>query len=434
MKKLTLITAILITANLLFAQYNKIDTSFYSEALNDTMLDDVYFPPGYDDNPDWYYPVIYYLHGWTDDQNSLSEMLSTTQTLINNGTIDPLIMVCADNSPDPFYGSWYVNSIIWGNYEEYMVNDLVTWVESSFRAMPHRNWRSLLGQSMGGYGSFRYGILHKDKFRVLAAHATAPINMRDPYYMDETRQVILQENQPGPSYFYDFYSTGIYTQGAFAICGAFTPDTNSPQTYINPQIVEFCLDENGNYIDTVLAKADTHNIAHLIHQLSSSDSVGIYFGCGSNDALFLYPAHLAMKDTLDALNLPYEFYSHNGGHSMPFAFKQRALIFIDSLLMSPDSNTTIIPISESKDLFNLKNYPNPFNNNITIQFELTESSSIELSIWNHLGQQVGLLFTGNKRAGRHQVIFDASTLPDGIFFCQLRVGNKMVTKKIIKVK
>lgn len=150
MKKITLITAIIFTANLLFAQFNKIDTSFYSDALQETKMVDIYFPAGYDENPDLYYPVIYYLHGWLGDQNSMDGMLTWLNSLINNGFIDPVIMVCADNSPDPFDGSWYVNSILWGNYEEYMVTDLVTWVESSFRAMPDRNYRGLLGQSMGG--------------------------------------------------------------------------------------------------------------------------------------------------------------------------------------------------------------------------------------------------------------------------------------------
>lgn len=235
------------------------DTSFNSEALGEEKMVDIYFPPGYAENPDLYYPVIYYLHGWTGDQNTIDEMLTYLNFMINNGFIDPVIMVCADNSPDPFDGGWYVNSTLYGNYEEYMVTDLVTWVESSFRAMPGRNYRGLLGNSMGGYGSFRYGILHKDMFIGLAAHATVPINMSDPYYMNESRQMILQENQPGPPYFYDYDSSGIYTQGAFGLCGAFTPTVNSPQTYINPPIVEFFLDETGTYIDTVLAKAEASN-------------------------------------------------------------------------------------------------------------------------------------------------------------------------------
>ena len=101
MKKLTLITAILLSTSILFGQY-KIDTSFFSEALQEEKMVDVYFPPGYDENPDLYYPVIYYLHGWTGDQNAMGTMLSWAQSLINNGTIDPVIMVGADNSPEPF--------------------------------------------------------------------------------------------------------------------------------------------------------------------------------------------------------------------------------------------------------------------------------------------------------------------------------------------
>ena len=80
MKKFTLISSSLLTTIVLCGQFNKIDTSFFSEALQETKMVDVYFPPGYDENPDWCYPVIYYLHGWTGDQNTMGEMLSTVQT------------------------------------------------------------------------------------------------------------------------------------------------------------------------------------------------------------------------------------------------------------------------------------------------------------------------------------------------------------------
>lgn len=52
MKKFTFLIAIILTANLLLAQYNKIDTSFYSEALQEGKMVDIYFPPGYDENPE----------------------------------------------------------------------------------------------------------------------------------------------------------------------------------------------------------------------------------------------------------------------------------------------------------------------------------------------------------------------------------------------
>jgi S-formylglutathione hydrolase FrmB len=432
MKTSTLLMALLLSASILLGQYNKIDTSFFSETLQETKMVDVYFPPGYDENPELYYPVIYYLHAWLADQNLMgSEMLAITQSMINNGSISPVIMVCADNSPDPFDGSMYANSILWGNYDDYMITDLIHWIENSFRAMPSKNYRALLGHSMGGYGAFRYGTLHKDKFRVLAATASAIINLTDDY-LEYSRQKIMQQNQPGPPFYYNYYSTGGSTMGLFLFCGAFSPNLNTPQTYINPQIVEFSMDSNGYWIDTIVDKMKNNSIDHLIHQLSTEDSIGILFGCGSAD-VSIYPCHIAFKDTLDLLGLPYEFYDHSGGHIMPSGFKQRALIFIDSLLMPPGPYTNIAPITKRDDLFILENYPNPFRNITTIQFILSENSYVELNILNHLGQQIGILFKGKKIAGRHQVVFDDKELPEGFYICRIKVGNEMISKKIIKV-
>jgi enterochelin esterase-like enzyme len=394
---------------------------------------DVYFPPGYDENPDWSYPVIYYLHGYGGDQNSMGSMLSWLTSLINNGTIDPVIMVGADNSPTPLGGSGYVNSILWGNYEDYMVNDLIQWIDSSFRTLPYRDARALLGQSMGGFGAFRYGILHKDKFSVLASHAGV-INLNDAYFREQMQQSVLSENAPGPPYFYDFYSSGIKTKLYFVACAITSPDTNSPQTYINPQIVQFLMDEDGNYFDSILAKQEPYDIIYLIDSLSITDDVGIFFGCGTNDAFFLYPGHLALKDTLDSLGLPYEFYSHDGNHAMPGAFKERAFTFLDSLLMPPGLYTQIDLKSLNNKEIRISNFPNPFTNSTTIQFELSKSEDIELRIYDHLGQQIKTLFKGTANAGILQTIFDASSLSTGIYFCRLQIGNETLTKKIIKVK
>ncbi len=431
MRKITIITAILLTANLLFAQYNKIDTSFFSEALQEEKMVDVYFPPGYDENPDLYYPVIYYLHGWTGDQNSMGQMLYYLQNYINNGTIDPVIMVGADNSPEPFEGSCYMNSIIWGDYEDYIINDLIDWVESSFRAMPDdRNYRAMIGNSMGGYGAFRYGILHKDKFKAFAAHGTSGLSF--DAMIELWIQEVIFENQPGPPYFYDYNIDGSFTKALFLFGAAGSPNLNTPQTYINPPIVEYLLDENAMIIDTVYAKWQAFELSQLIHQLTPDDSVGIYFSCGVNDGFLLYNSHLAMQDTFDLLGLPYEFYSHSGGHNMPISFKYGAYTFLDSLLMPPGPYTGIEPIVHQTASFNMEGFPNPFTNSTTIQFEIGEPGYIELSIYNHLGQQVEILFAGNKKAGRHQTLFNTSKLSSGIYFCRLQAGGEVIVKKMIK--
>jgi len=395
---------------------------------------DIFFPPGYDENPNLKYTVIYYLHGGGGDQNGMcGEFQYLVNMYIKGGIIDPVIMVGADNSPEPFEGSMYVNSIIWGNYEDYMVNDLIQWVDSSFHTLPNRNARAMIGNSMGGYGAFRYGILHKNKFCALATHGSALMSL-DVDLWEPSRQQVILENQPGPPYFYDYATDGSFTQGTFLFSAAFSPNLNTPQTYIDPPIVDYLFDENAMIIDTILAKWQAFNLSQLIHQLSVADSVGIFFACGTNDNFLLHPLHLAFKDTLDLLGLPYEFYSHNGTHTMPNAFKQRALTFLDSLLMPPTPDTINKLVTHQKVQLDLKLFPNPFTNSTTIQFELFKSEYTELVIYNHLGQQVEILFKGIQKAGKLKMVFDASRLPTGIYFCQLRIGEKVVVKKIIKVR
>jgi len=334
MKKTILLSAILLTATTLLGQSNYSDTSFYSPALDKEKMVRVYLPPGYEENPELHYPVVYYLHGWGGNHTSGSGLFPVIDSLVRKGIINPMTLVLADNSCEPFNGSQYVNSILWGNYEDFMTTDLIAWVDSSFRTIPERNGRALMGQSMGAYGSFRYGILHKDKYRALAAHA-GPVDFVDSIFMETIHTNVLKENQPGPPYFYDYDNGGIWTQITFLGWGAWAPNFNSPQKYINPPLVEFHIDENGLLIDTIMQKAKKNNISDLIQQLTPADSVGILYGCGIRDFAMYYPMNVNFKSTLEKLGLPYEFYDHEGGHSMPVGFMERGLVFLDSLMLKP---------------------------------------------------------------------------------------------------
>jgi S-formylglutathione hydrolase FrmB len=432
MKKIITLFALMLAARLLSAQINVFDTSFYSVSLDETMPVRVYLPPGYDDHPDWYYPVIYMLPAWKGSTSELNGMLNLAQQYINDGTIDPVIMICAFNTPPPFEGNMYINSVIWGDYEDYNVNDVLEWVESNFRAMPYRDYRALLGHSMGAHGAFRYGILHKDKFKALAAHA-AIVTSDEDLWLESCQQMVILEHPGSSPYSYDYFTDGVFTQGTFLLSAAWTPNLTSPQTYINPQIVDFLFDEYIQFIDSTQQSWHSFDISHLLQQLVPEDSTGIFFGCGSSDQLLLYPSNIALKDTLDMLNLPYEFYDHDGGHVMPFGFKASALIFLDSLLMPPDFNTSLVINKKGKRLFDVNIFPNPFNQSATASFEMPATGSIELTIINHLGQVVSTLAKGQFRPGKHQVYYEASGLPAGIYFLRLQLGNEVKIKKIIKV-
>ncbi len=79
-------------------------------------------------------------------------------------------------------------------------------------------------------------------------------------------------------------------------------------------------------------------------------------------------------------------------------------------------------------------YPNPFNPTSTISYSLAESGPIELSVYNTLGQRVALLAEGIQDAGRHDVRFDASALPSGVYIYTLRADGEMFTGRLMLVK
>jgi len=80
------------------------------------------------------------------------------------------------------------------------------------------------------------------------------------------------------------------------------------------------------------------------------------------------------------------------------------------------------------------NYPNPFNPVTNIKFELSEKGFIELNVYNILGQLVKILIKGEFPQGIHSVEFNASNLPSGVYFYQIKSGNYMESKKMVLIK
>jgi ligand-binding sensor domain-containing protein len=80
------------------------------------------------------------------------------------------------------------------------------------------------------------------------------------------------------------------------------------------------------------------------------------------------------------------------------------------------------------------NYPNPFNPATTIRFQLPDSRTVLLEVFNSAGQRVGVLAEGKWSAGTHEVRFDASSLSSGIYYYRLRAGDFTATKKAVYLR
>ena len=81
-----------------------------------------------------------------------------------------------------------------------------------------------------------------------------------------------------------------------------------------------------------------------------------------------------------------------------------------------------------------QNYPNPFNPTTHIRFNIPETASTKLTIFNVMGEEVATLVNGVMQAGGHTVSWNASSMPTGVYFYQLESANFSQTKKLLLVK
>ena len=81
-----------------------------------------------------------------------------------------------------------------------------------------------------------------------------------------------------------------------------------------------------------------------------------------------------------------------------------------------------------------QNYPNPFNPSTNIRFQISKTGFVVLKIYNTLGKEVATLVNEEKQPGNYEITWDASDLPSGIYFYQIRSGDYIETKKMLLIK
>ena len=107
-----------------------------------------------------------------------------------------------------------------------------------------------------------------------------------------------------------------------------------------------------------------------------------------------------------------------------------AIVIRETGTLSVDDNENI-----SLKNFQLEqNYPNPFNPTTVIRYQLPITSDVTIKVFNILGKEITTLVNEELSTGEHEVTFNATEFPSGIYFYQLRSGNYIETKKMIYLK
>jgi enterochelin esterase-like enzyme len=165
----TVVSAPMILSEIVSSTPNVQKVTFHSNSLDKDMKFNVYLPPDYVATEK--YPVLYLFHGYGGNEDSWIPNLGIDKAadeLLREGKIDPLIIISPqiDNS----YG---FNSESEGNYSDYIVQDLIQYIDDHFGTMATKEGRYIGGLSMGGWVALHNAFLHPELFGKAGGHSPA---------------------------------------------------------------------------------------------------------------------------------------------------------------------------------------------------------------------------------------------------------------------
>ena len=140
----------------------------------------IYLPPSYAANRARRYPVVYLLHGYTGTDLGYfgptgRQLHVIAERVYGSGAAKEMILVMP-NCMNAYGGCMYSNSVTAGNWESYVAEDLVVYMDGHYRTIPTRASRGLAGHSMGGYGTLRIAMKRPDVFGAIYALSSCCLN------------------------------------------------------------------------------------------------------------------------------------------------------------------------------------------------------------------------------------------------------------------
>jgi S-formylglutathione hydrolase FrmB len=248
--------------------------SFDSKSLGAPERYSVFLPPSFSKNPARTFPVVYFLHGLNNDETSWTverygHMQNSLEQMMISGKLPEFIMVHprGDNS---FYCNYLDGT---KRYEDLVTQELISYMETNYRASKGRENRSIAGTSMGAYGALKIAMKYPDRYAVVVGQSPIIFPGANPLSVSEELKA---------SRFYSFF-------------------VNMLKPIFGDPIQQDIWDANNP-----LALAKSRKL----------DTLRIYFDYGTDDR-YIPMVHLddgskALDRILTASNVPHTFKIHQG--------------------------------------------------------------------------------------------------------------------------
>lgn len=351
MIRIQFLVAVLLVQFQCFAQTGKVERVVVtSVGLKSNLLGDsnkrpvsIYLPPGYVENTDTRYPVLYLLHGYSGTdrlwfgENYVKglDLKRIADSLILHGTVKPMIIV-APNCKNRYGGSWYTNSEATGDWEDFVAEELVTYIDEHYRTIDSLEGRGIAGHSMGGHGALKIAMRRPDVFSSVYGMSPAWLVFDEiwkaPWIkrIEDAAKVVDERNEE------KYKSLHWRSKATMALGAAVSPSTESTPFHL-------LLPEGPDANDEVWKAWLSHDPSRMVEKTREDLKAmkGVAIDVGLNEDLL--DMNRVFVAELQRNQIPFLYEEFDGDHTNRVGnqLRKSVLPFFSSLLASPYQSSSL---------------------------------------------------------------------------------------------
>jgi S-formylglutathione hydrolase len=301
----------------------------------------VYLPPAYQADQMRRFPVVYLLHGYGSRENTFTEQLAKLQEsgdrlAAAQGFSE--VIVVTPNALTLHGNSLYSSSPTTGDWEKFIADDLVAYIDGHYRTLPARLSRGLAGHSAGGYGALRIGMKRPEVFGSLYVMSACCLTDPQPALtgllepLVKAAESITTREQAEAS----GRQTSLGPSFILASAAAWSPNPAAPPLFLELPA------KNGALRQDIVGKWNANAAAQLVQQHAANLQRYYAFAMDIGLKDQLLGQNRQMHDALAKLRVPHYYEEYDGDHTdrIKERLEKNVLVFFSKNLVAPANPTS----------------------------------------------------------------------------------------------
>lgn len=300
----------------------------------------VYLPPSYAADQMRRFPVLYLLHGYGLRDDTFTARVANVQESGDRLAAAPGFSEVIVVTPDAFTlhkGSMYSSSVTTGDWERFVAEDLVAYMDANYRTLASRTSRGLAGHSMGGYGALRIGMKRPDVFMslyIMSACCLAANRDPRPEALAPAEAIKTREQAEAAE-----ATPGFGPSLSLASAAAWSPNPGNPPLFLDLPV------KDGRVRPDVVTKWAANAPLEMLDRYAADlkKYYAVTIDIGTSDTLL--GSNRQLHDALIGLHVPHAYEEYDGDHTNRIRERiaRNLLPFFSKNLVAPANPTSPAP-------------------------------------------------------------------------------------------